>query len=240
MLIENSFEGGSDETTITTGNSGGASGTAFDTVENNAGANTVVFDTARAARGSVSCRIQVNGSGTANVQWRGTAIPAEISPIYTRHYVYFTGAPVTNSLRHIVLADATTLSRHADYSILTSGIIRMSSNTFSSADMANTVPTNEWVRLETRTLISATVGEMTIRMYNAAGSLVEEKAHTGNGSLDTLSGTESGADLVGFGQLTSNTSATTWWMDDLAVSDAGWIGPATTPQSIIFPHRMGG
>ena len=54
MVLLNTFEGGSDETTITTANSGGASGDAF-TVAPAPGASAVmVYDTAQFAHGTMS------------------------------------------------------------------------------------------------------------------------------------------------------------------------------------------
>ena len=64
LPANNSFEGGSDETTITTGNSGGASGSAFDVVTIGAG-NGLVYDSAQ-ARGTLSGRVDLgNNPGTA-------------------------------------------------------------------------------------------------------------------------------------------------------------------------------
>jgi hypothetical protein len=55
-LLTNNFEGGSNGSTITTGNSGGASGNAWDTIT--IGTSAVdVYDNSQAAHGSLSCKL---------------------------------------------------------------------------------------------------------------------------------------------------------------------------------------
>jgi hypothetical protein len=58
---QNTFEGGTDAVTITTGNSGGASGQPWDSVIIDAGA-TAAFSTTRASQGNCLGKVRYTGS----------------------------------------------------------------------------------------------------------------------------------------------------------------------------------
>jgi hypothetical protein len=73
-------------------------------------------------------------------------------------------------------------------------------------------------------LHSATVGEIECKVYSLDAS-------TPTFTVTTPSNRNTGtaSRLIGFGQLMSNSQTTTFWMDGMAGSDTGWIGPAATP-----------
>src|SRR5215467_10547633 len=88
--LVNSAEGGTNGTTVSTGNSGGASGNAFDALlTTNA---TVAYDNAHAHSGALSVKFATAGTA-ANwaVEW--TTSMGTLSQVWFRLYVYFTANP---------------------------------------------------------------------------------------------------------------------------------------------------
>jgi hypothetical protein len=89
-LLTNSFESGTNGTTITTGNSGGASGNAFDVTEAS-GTSILVYSNTQAAHGSLSAEFANNGDGANSVSW-STSLGTQ-TQVWFRAYVYFTANP---------------------------------------------------------------------------------------------------------------------------------------------------
>lgn len=68
--LTNSFEGGSSGTTIIAGNSGGSSGTAFNTVQNTT-MTALEFSNAQRAHGSLSAHLNGPNTSLGRLQWTG-------------------------------------------------------------------------------------------------------------------------------------------------------------------------
>src|SRR5436190_21171956 len=85
MLLSNSAEGGTNGTAVTTGNSGGGSGDAFNT---STGVNgTRVFDNTQSAHGSLSYKL-INAVNTTNIlAWTGISLAG--TEVWWRVYVRF-------------------------------------------------------------------------------------------------------------------------------------------------------
>src|SRR5438128_6709683 len=99
-LITNSFEGGSDGTTITTANSGGASGTAFDTITG----DVTQFSNVLPAHGTLGGRCASRATAAkANLQW--VAAHGNLAVEAGRCYFAMDAAPTTNC-ECVVLQDS--------------------------------------------------------------------------------------------------------------------------------------
>lgn len=81
-IYRNGGEGGTDGVTVTTGNSGGASGTAWDAVNLNGG--DIEFDTAQSAHDSVSYLIQPASGAITELRKNFTGDPMAMISFYVR------------------------------------------------------------------------------------------------------------------------------------------------------------
>jgi hypothetical protein len=83
------------------------------------------------------------------------------------------------------------------------------------------VALNQWVRIETRSLPSTTVGEVEWRLFNSPDSTWESETKSATGLVLAAN-----SNVVDFGvHATAPTAPWTGHFDDIAVSDVGWIGP---------------
>lgn len=217
LPLANTFEGGTDETTVTTGNSGGASGDAFDVVTITAGA--LVFDTARAAHGGLSARVDVV-SNLANVEWRAASTGGDWTQVWGRVYVYFTANPA-NTIRLVGIFNSAG-TRMADVSVQSGGFLRVSDSAFTSDDSVGTILLNQWTRIEFTVLHSATVGVIEAKIFSA-----DALTPITNGTVTSPAtrNTGTGAQRASFGQAISNVQTTTFWMDSIQINSTGYPGP---------------
>jgi hypothetical protein len=86
-LIANTAEGGSDGTAVTTGNSGGASGTAWAGVT--IGTGTINFETSQFFKGSLSYEFAPGSASSCYVHW----LPTAANTAVFRGYVRLSGLP---------------------------------------------------------------------------------------------------------------------------------------------------
>jgi hypothetical protein len=244
--LSNTFEGGTDTTTITTGNSGGASGDAFNTVTIGASA-TLTFSATHAAHGGLGMQIvQPVTAVSTFVDW--TAVGGGTADTFFRIYVYRTA---NGSAKGYIMAARTTTGTATAYlAIGTTGLVECQ-NPAGGVLALGSVPIglNQWVRIEWRVKSSTTVGEVEWRLYNTADSTTITETQSATGAV--LGAT---TDQIRWGTpSTPQPASDTSWYDDLAVSTAGWIGPAgqagppsvnpdytTFPKFLVKPGRVGG
>lgn len=216
----NNAEGGSNGVTVTTGNSGGVSGNAFDVVNVGVGA-TVAFDNTRSAHGSLSYKIATGVTGVnADLDWSGSfgIQPTE----YFRYYLYFTANPVTNHR----IAEFYTAGPNpaAGLVVQTTGVIYLSDATGTAQiTLTNVIPNNEWFRLEGYVTGSATVGQLSLSLYANMDSLVATESHTTGSALNTAGPIS----LIRIGPGAYNVANVgPFWIDDIGSSSSGLLGPS--------------
>jgi len=229
--LANTFEGGSNGTTITTGNSGGASGDAFNLVNIGAGA-AVIYDNTHTAHGGLAMKCSSGTSGSlAYVEWD----PSASSNFYGRFYIYIaangavgdwyydggsSGADkaiiTTDASNHICLQDSTGLPVQAT--------------------STSTMALSTWHRIEFHIICSTTVGQMEAKLFLGANS----DGLTPDETLTTAANLNTGASINNhlFGNIaTGGHVSTNVWMDDILTGAAAYPGPAvTTP--LWVPRRM--
>ncbi len=210
--VTNSFEGGTNGTTVTTGNSGGASGTAFNTVTLDS--NTIAYDSTVAQKGALSLKISVGAvSGSPIVLWNSGFTG---TTMYWRTYVYITANPASNQnvLRFRV---GTTIV--GTLRINTTGRIQQMYGTGTAgATSTNAIPLSTWVRIETViTTSTTTTGQMVTRLYLTADSTTPTETVSNTG-ISTGSAGSITPFLAGVVSSTTNWSI---WFDDMAVSSSG-------------------
>lgn len=214
----NGAAGGSQGTTVTTGNSGGDSGTAWDTVTINATA-ALTFDNTK-GRGNFAYKCSTGGTaGTCFPQWTlGTGIT---TTVFMRCYYYFTANPGAN---HRIFVFANGGTQHANVQMLTTGKLRWvlgSGGTLTT--MTNSVSLNQWIRLELSAVVTAT-GTLTMRLYNNADSDTITETSTGANASGQTSVTVAGYGISG----TAVANIGPFWMDEMEFNDTGFPGPVET------------
>jgi len=225
----NTFEGGTNGTTITTGNSGGGSGTAFGGVT--LGDGTGIFDSTRAAHGSLSGKFTTGATGSQSfVQWTTT----RASTVYARVYVYLTANPSV-PLYVAEFRDSTAgLAFNGAVIIGADGTVRVADSTGNAvANSIATVALNQWVRIEYQVVCNATTGSVTARLYNTADSTTITETVT-----TTAKNTGTGADTPRYGITFAGTSHGPIWVDDLGWSDTDWLGPVPSGTPITYQHAV--
>jgi hypothetical protein len=107
--------------------------------------------------------------------------------------------------------------------LLTSGVLKLANTVTATEQTMTTVLSNgTWYRVESQHVLSDTVGEVRLRLYSNAGTLLEEVSITGE---DTLP--------VGIlnNRIGKNASISTFTYDDFGINDettsfqATWLGP---------------
>jgi hypothetical protein len=183
----NTFEGGSDETAITSGNSGGVSGDALDSDILGA-----VF--------------------TAHVAWSTTG-----STWYGRVAFYMTAAPPANM--QLIRVISSTTDRFF-FRIMTGRTVQITSSAFGDLGTSTTVlALNQWNAIE-----------FTLTAGGPAANLAQCKIYTNADfaspveTLNATSTTISSFDRIRFGCNFSAVQTYDLWIDDLGLSDAGYLG----------------
>lgn len=234
MARSNSFEGGSNGTTLTQGsggNTGGTSGDFLDNVSVGTGA-TVAFSTAQAAHGTVSMNAVT--TGTSSLAYAGWTL-ASVASDFSRTYCRFASLPSAQQLFMRYLSSG---SQSVRVNVTTTGTIevRNAANTVVGTT-TSAISANSWFRVELSVTFSATVGAVTLRLYLTPDSTTISDSLT----LSSLALTASASELrFGVGAAMANTSS--MFFDDIATEGATWHGPATrtvNPTGIAVAAALG-
>lgn len=208
--LSNTFEGGTDGVTVTSGNSA-VSGAPFDFVSIPATAN-ITFESDAAARGTMGCSISAGGTaGTPHLEYTVGWNTASDSPIYGRLRFKVSTLPAAQ-IRLALIADGAGAFQ-ADWRLNTNGTIGIYTGTGTLvATSTAAVTANQWFDLGISiTVFSATVGQFEGKLYlNPSSDTATETLTATN--RDTLRG--GGRNNLQMGILTS-VSDTTLYLDDI-------------------------
>lgn len=215
MLLTNSNEGGSNGTTITTGNSGGASGNAWDSILFTAG--TCAYDNAQASHGTLAANHATAGTA-ASIQLQWEASTGNPARMFGRYYYRYTSTTLTLDLHRVRSSSSNQVARLSVASSTGFLQLRNGANTVVATSSA-ALSTNTWYRIEW----DFRPGSVTNTAVLYLGDSVV--------ALETLSASSTysaDADIGQFhlGNLSSQASVGSRWFDDIAVTDVGWLGPA--------------
>jgi hypothetical protein len=218
--LTNSAEGGTSGTTVTTGNSGGASGNAWDTVAIGTG-DSLTFDSTQAAHGSLSYKISTGSTAAAcDFQWSSSLTGSSVGQIWFRAYLYFTANPGTTF--KLVQANVSG-TQAAALQLLTTGQLRwLSSAGATILTTTNSIPLNQWCRIEGFIIGSATVGQVSVSLYDSMDSGTATETETSAATQNT----DGAMTLIRYGDTNSVANIGPFWMDDLGVSTTGYLGPS--------------
>lgn len=211
FIKSNTAEGGTNGTSVTAANSGGASGDAFNSISTGTG-STLIFTNTLAFGGANSYQFAETSGHAVSANWTCTGVAG---PIYLRGYIYFqttAGPGYAYFLSGGTGSMTVAVSSSAKVQVLCSGVTTLTSTTALSA--------NTWYRIEAQFAFGSGTSGVVMRLYDAAGTLLETLT-------TTTAGTVTGATSIALGS--SGATATTYNMDNLAASDQGWIGPYAVP-----------
>jgi hypothetical protein len=239
----NSFTGcayvsGSATGTVSTGNavtleptagvSGGNSGSAFNTLAGSVGTGvTLGYSNVEAAHGVLSC-VMAQPSSAANgyVIWSTSLTATTIATVYFRIYVWYASTP-SAGVRLVTILNGTTF--YGGVQLNTTGKLTAlnaagSAQTFVGNGInatTNALNTGAWSRIEGFITGSATVGQVSVSIYNSMDSTVATETEATAATLNTTGALTT----IRFGDPGAAPSFT-MYMDDLGASDTGYLGPA--------------
>ena len=220
--------GGAVNLEVTTGNSGGTSGNAFDATGLGTGTNNG-YDNTHVAHGSLAAEFTTIASASTYEQWNTSGSAPSVSQMWFRLYVYFTADPAnSHKIWSCTNGGNAVMSVFANSSGKLS--VTYSSGGTSFVTFANSFPLNKWFRVEGFIVASATVGQVSATQYTG-DSIVPTETHTSTANLNTSSGNPT---TYNFGVFTAVASAGPFWMDDVGLSTTGYLGPSST--AIIYPQ----
>lgn len=221
-------EGGSNGTGITTGNSGGASGDAFDSVSLGSGA-TAVYDNTH-VRGTLSAKLATGGSAADCSLDYGTKMGAQ-TRAWFRAYCYIPSNPASN---HRLIDSWDTGSGQLCWALYLTTTGKLQTVNTSGGQiqvMTSSVPLNAWFRVEAMVIGSATVGQVEVRRFDTPDSLSYDEIITSTAAQNT----RGSFNQYRFGSSGDPMqSGRTIWLDDFGISTAGYLGPTgagTTAQT---------
>ena len=211
-------EGGTNGVAVSAANSGN-SGYAF----TSGGAN-VTYDNTQVHSGTLSYKCAPTAA-TALLTW--TSLPGDNATYSARAWFYFTGSiPVMPVLRF------TGSTSYAGISIASGGFLdgQCGGNFYLGGSVA--LATGQWYRFECQVTPGTGNAQTIGRVYNASGTLLDSVTTPASGN------TVLAPNVLSAGSPSAVTA--TWWMDDIAVSDQGWIGTRTTFPLMIMSGAEGG
>jgi PhoD-like phosphatase len=210
------------------GNLGTAAGFGWDAVTVTAG-STMIYDSTVAHDGGFSCKIATTGAVTCYTMWDSAGmLQAAVTQPYYRIYLYMTGNPAT---QHQVCAGTVSGTASADVIITTSGKVAMRALATGTPVITttNSVPLNQWFRLEGFVLSDAAVGQVQVNLYDTADSATPTETLTSAANLDTTGGV---INQWRWGLATAGVSGVNWWMAGVALSTTGPVGPGAQVQQM--------
>ncbi len=231
--LSNTFEGGTDGVTITAGNSGGASGSAFDAPT--IGLNCDIrFNTDPLSGGMAGHVVMPATAAQTYLVW--ASLGALTVPVYLRVYLLKTATPPANWFYPFWFHGAAS-ARCMGVAITTANLLRIDNAAGTSVGTSTlTVPNNQWVRIEVKVVASTTVGSVEYRLYlnrdAPAANYDETKVFTGlvlTATVDELQ--------AGNRSTPTNMNGQHWYYDNIAVSTVDWLGPAQSSTRFV-PARM--
>jgi hypothetical protein len=235
--VLNTFEGGTNGTTITTGNSGGGSGTAFNFIQTVSGGASVYTSTSP-YRGTLSGSFSSGGTtaGTAYAEYSTAVASSSSAPVYGRFRFMMPSLPADATGVRVGVVTDSTGAFVAEIRVTNSGAVSIRGSagtalaTFSATYAAGTFWDVDLAVL----VFSSTVGQIEGRRHAADGSVAQTL--TSAATLNTLGA--GGTNKFQHGMIRSIIS-TTVVIDDVAWSLTGYPSTAVAPTVAYGPWSGG-
>lgn len=168
------------------------------------------------------------------VKW--TAIPSGLT-VYNRFYLYLSALPGATVGLTVMMDGA--LAASSSVRLQPGGQIQAFATTsVSLGAMSTAIPVGRWVRVETKTFMNATVGNITINLFLLPESTVADEVFVSSNG-NTLNA-QTVIQRVGLGNIGAGTTATHYFAD-AAWSNVNYLGPIGGPPpwypAVRFGHR---
>jgi hypothetical protein len=231
IRLDNSAEGGTNGATVTTGNSGGASGSPLDIVSIGS-LTTFTYDNSHPANGGMGYKY-VTGSPAATVVggWSTSMTSSSLRKVFGRKYYYIPSLPSGN-LRLLRAMSSSTL--RACVAVNSSGhIVLIQADGTTQKTSTTTVSAATLFRLEAKFIGDASAGQIECLIFKTdPHGLVPDETVTSLATLNT-GGT---INRVDWGN-PSSIASFTFYGDVPCVSTRGYPGPV--PRLSVARHKMG-
>lgn len=230
--FRNNAEGQPNTTVLSTGNSGGTSGDAFNTVDST-GTGSITFSSVRAMHGRQSYLVVTNATATDFIVWTG----ANDTSAAARVYLMLNANPASTSDFVTIRNSGGTAAK---LQINGSGAIQVTNAAGTGLDTFTPALTaNVFYRLEMQVIIGADTSTGTIRaqLYLGDSTTALDSYSSSTVNAGTTNITE-----VRMGKITSATATANWYMDDLALNSGTStpIGPTGSVTMNNYQFIKGG
>jgi hypothetical protein len=212
----NDFESGSNGTSVTTGNSGSTLANAFDSISTGSGSLTYTNSPA-AAHGSLAAASGTSSNSTVNMAW-STSMP-NLRTVFGRANVYLTGSPSANMRFFQTMNGGNVVACIGISTSLKLRVFNGGGTVFSLSTM--TLPTNQWFRVEWVIYNTTADTHSTVMIYSDITSSTPDEVNVSGSNTSSYDF----ADTYQFGTLFSTSSTYTLYLDDIAITNTGFIGP---------------
>lgn len=224
----NNAEGGTSGTNVTTSNSGGASGSAWNVIGYSPG--SVTYDTASAVHGSLGCKFSPASGSICILRWTGFNDTTGV----VRFYI--TPGTVSSGLESIFAAFTSTGGRVITIAVNASGqyVIQDATNA-SLTHTTNTAQASD--RLELSWAVGTTTGNgsWNFALYRGDSATATETLSGATNNLGTTNW-----DRAQFGKSTTSTWTAVTTMDDFAAASGTttFFGPVSTAPTASFTKTL--
>jgi|GEM_PF-2263185 len=230
--ITNNLSGVPDGAAISTANSGGISGQAFDGVNSSGGA--FVADGSVGHSGWRSAKCVTSAAGQYAYGYWGSSLGANLDRIWFAACLYFASLPEANCRCIGIWHSASAGSLCGSVQVTPTGLVRLLSS--SGSPMATTtkpVTAGHWFRAEGLLTGSAAAGHGELRLFLNPDSATPDETVTSEATFNTFGTIGS----VGFGQSASSAAPCSFNFDNVGVSTTGYFdgvaGANTMPYWIL-------
>lgn len=218
-VLTNSAEGLSAGTTVTTGNSGGASGNAFDAVAIG-GLATLVADNAQVGNGIMAYKVATGATvTTALAEWNASG-GTNTSEFYRIECYIPPGELITAGWRPVAFRASG--GHAASLLFQTNGTIQISIGTAFSSVVTFTTPApiGVWFRVEGWITGDASAGAVSAALFLTLTARIPVE-------LRTITALNTTGVLINYwyGQNNSSANSGPFWFDDIGASPLGYLGP---------------
>jgi hypothetical protein len=215
----NTFTGGTNGVTVTTGNSGGTSGNAFDSI-----LGSPQFSNTQAFGGSGLSAFNPSSGVDTHMDWSNVSQAGDV--FCARFYMYLVSAPAGSQRTFVLLGSGGIVSAVWIFNNRTIRVY-LGFATSVAAQLNTPIPTGQWVRLELRyTIDVAGNGTAEIWLYTDPDSAIPTE-YAGSSSLAWPGGKPNGVEWH-----LQRDAGGYWFVDNLAVADSR-IGPVQGTWTIV-------
>ena len=223
--LTNSFEGGSNTTGITTGNSGGASGNAFDVINSSGAGSSLTFSSTHAAHGTLSMDMHMASGVSSGQDAAWTTSIGTQTEFWFRMYLFHTANPSVRT--RIWQADISGSTLCGGLFLNTNGTLDMSATGGTAViTSTNSVPLSAWYRVEGFLIGNTSTGQISFSLYTTMDDATPLETKTSSAAQNT--GGSPNSARYGCFAATTETPAFDLWIDDIGLSSTGALGPSFT------------